>query len=413
MFQLALGFLLDLHVIGAAAIVTEMIPPLARFSLETFPQLLSKLKIQVGSFVMSSNIMRSSGKTALRPEEYTIACICPLAIESAPLEALLDRTHLQTFWTGYNSYTLGEIGPHNVVVATMPETGNYKVASVAANLMNDFKSIKFGLLIGIGGGLPSEDVDIRLGDIVIGLPENNDCAVVQFDRGKSYPGGQFERTGFLNNPPRVLLRAIQQLRARHGHESSAISVILEQMIKKFPLMMDNGYTYPGRARDVLFRPEYAHEPGPTCARCDESYIVKRDSRPDRHPRIHYGIIGSSNMVIKDGMLREELKQQLRLQCVDMEAAGVADLQFLTIRGISDYADSHKNKEWQPYAAAVAAAYAKDLLSMLPPAPQQIESVPQALSLLATHEGKGSPKIEMKAEKIFHKSTFSSSGPMYF
>ena len=354
-----------------------------------------------------------SGKPALRPEEYTIACICPLAIESAPVEALLDRTHSQTFWTGCNSYTLGEIGSHNVVVATMPETGNYKVASVAANLMNDFKSIKFGLLIGIGGGLPSEDDDIRLGDIVIGFPEDNDCGVVQFDRGKSYPGEHFERTGFLNNPPKALLKAVQQLRARHYHDSSNIPLILEEMIRKFPVMMNNGYTFPGRAKDVLFRPEYAHESGSTCVKCDENYIVKRSTRPEHNPRVHYGIIGSSNMVIKDGMMRDELKREFRLLCVDMEAAGVADLQFLTIRGISDYADSHKNKEWQPYAAAVAAAYAKDLLNMFSPASQQNESLTQVRSPLFQHGQNGNAKVEMKAEKIFYHSTFSSSAPMHF
>jgi len=38
---------------------------------------------------------------------------------------------------------------------------------------------------------------------------------------------------------------------------------------------------------------------------------------------------------------------------------------LVIRGICDYADSHKNKRWQPYAAATAAAYAKELLSIIP------------------------------------------------
>lgn len=38
---------------------------------------------------------------------------------------------------------------------------------------------------------------------------------------------------------------------------------------------------------------------------------------------------------------------------------------LVIRGICDYADSHKNKMWQPYAAATAAAYAKELLLVIP------------------------------------------------
>ena len=50
----------------------------------------------------------------------------------------------------------------------------------------------------------------------------------------------------------------------------------------------------------------------------------------------------------------------------MEAAGLDDFQCLVIRGICDYADSHKNKIWQPHAAAAATAYAKDLLLQLAP-----------------------------------------------
>ena len=49
----------------------------------------------------------------------------------------------------------------------------------------------------------------------------------------------------------------------------------------------------------------------------------------------------------------------------MEAAGLMDsFPCLVIRGICDYADSHKNKRWQPYAAATAAAFAKELLGVI-------------------------------------------------
>ena len=50
----------------------------------------------------------------------------------------------------------------------------------------------------------------------------------------------------------------------------------------------------------------------------------------------------------------------------MEAAGLMDqLPCLVIRGICDYCDSHKNKHWQGYAALAAAAYARDLLAVVP------------------------------------------------
>jgi superfamily II DNA or RNA helicase len=50
----------------------------------------------------------------------------------------------------------------------------------------------------------------------------------------------------------------------------------------------------------------------------------------------------------------------------MEAAGLMDqLPCLVVRGICDYCDSHKSKEWQGYAALTAAAYAKTLLQVVP------------------------------------------------
>ncbi|KAM7186285.1 hypothetical protein V8F33_011881 [Rhypophila sp. PSN 637] len=42
------------------------------------------------------------------------------------------------------------------------------------------------------------------------------------------------------------------------------------------------------------------------------------------------------------------------------------LKCLVIRGICDYADSHKNEEWQGYAAMAAAVYAKELLGTIVP-----------------------------------------------
>src|SRR5277367_6218813 len=96
--------------------------------------------------------MASKTRRALSHKDYTVACICPMGVELAPVEAMLDEMH-QSLPIGRdkNSYTLGRIGAHNVVIAVMPEIGNNcSAASVATQLMNDFKSIRFGLLIGIG-----------------------------------------------------------------------------------------------------------------------------------------------------------------------------------------------------------------------------------------------------------------------
>jgi nucleoside phosphorylase len=82
----------------------------------------------------------------------------------------------------------------------------------------------------------------------------------------------------------------------------------------------------------------------TCAGCDPARLLERVSRHDLTPEIHYGTVGSSNTLIKDGMVREGLRKDLDIICVEMEAAGLID-EFLNliIRGICDYADSHKSK----------------------------------------------------------------------
>jgi nucleoside phosphorylase len=95
-------------------------------------------------------------------------------------------------------------------------------------------------------------------------------------------------------------------------------------------------------------------------------------RPERteeedNPTIHYGLIASANQLMKDATVRDKLVAEKDVLCFEMEAAGLMN-QFpcLVIRGICDYSDSHKNKEWQGYAAMAAAAYAKDLLCRVPP-----------------------------------------------
>jgi nucleoside phosphorylase len=133
----------------------------------------------------------------LSHRDYTVACICPMGVELAPVKALLDQTPFSLpTQRDQNSYTLGVIGRHNIVIAVLPEIGTNSAATVATQLLNDFSSIKFGLLVGIGGGVPdlANEIDIRLSDIVVSKPTKTAGGVVQYDMGKETLNG-FERTG--------------------------------------------------------------------------------------------------------------------------------------------------------------------------------------------------------------------------
>lgn len=53
--------------------------------------------------------------------------------------------------------------------------------------------------------------------------------------------------------------------------------------------------------------------------------------------------------------------------IEMEGAGVWDqLPCLIVKGVSNYADSHKNDVWQNYAAATAVSVAKAFLEQYSP-----------------------------------------------
>ncbi|PLB44505.1 Pfs domain protein, partial [Aspergillus steynii IBT 23096] len=296
--------------------------------------------------------------------DYTVGWICALPLEMAASRAMMDVVHeeLPAKPNDHNAYAFGQIGPHNVVIACLPK-GEYGIASaatVAMQMRYSFHAIRFGLLVGIGGGIPSESYDVRLGDVVVSKPTGIYGGVIQYDYGKAY-SGHFEHTGTMNRPPQVLLTALAKLEASHEMQRSKISCLLADMSQRNPFM-EGRFARPGPS-DHLFSIDYIHDASAqSCDQCDLARTVKRPARIHRDPVIHYGLIASGNQVVKDSWLRDQLRQKFGALCVEMEAAGLMNnFPCMVIRGICDYADSHKNKDWQRFAAGVAAAYTKELL----------------------------------------------------
>jgi nucleoside phosphorylase len=282
--------------------------------------------------------------------------------------AMLDEEHppLSQPPQDNNTYTLGRIGEHNVVIACLPagQMGNNSAVTVASQMRYGFGAIRFGLMVGIGGGVPSEEHDIRLGDVVVSNPGKYNGGVIQYDYGRTVTNGRFVHNGSLNAPPTVLLTAVSTLKARHKLQGHRLGHYLS--VVNTPRLRSN-YTYQGAENDVLFKAEYDHVGGDAnCDQCDKSMLVSRPRRDETVPEIHYGTIASGNQVMRHGKTRERWGQESHVLCFEMEAAGLMNsFPCLVIRGICDYADSHKNKRWQEYAAATAAAYAKELLCAMP------------------------------------------------
>ncbi|KAF3931123.1 hypothetical protein ABW20_dc0108532 [Dactylellina cionopaga] len=304
------------------------------------------------------------------PEDYTIGWICALDLEFTAALAILDERHprLPQDEQDDNAYEFGRVGHYNIIIACLP-SGLYGITSaarVATNMRRSFPSITAALMVGIGGGAPVlPENDIRLGDVVVSKPVAESGGVLQYDFGKTVVEGKFVQTGVLNKPPNIFLNAMAKIKAEYSlHQNSidsTITTILEN--GSFP----NDFARPPVGSDQLFEAHYDHTFGKiSCDQCDYHMEIERPSRPRDQPYFHYGLVASANQVMRHGLTRDKLSREKGVLCFEMEAAGLMDeLPSLIIRGICDYSDSHKNKVWQPYAALVAAAFAKELLLQLP------------------------------------------------
>ncbi|GKZ77681.1 hypothetical protein AnigIFM56816_011422 [Aspergillus niger] len=305
-------------------------------------------------------------------QKYTVGWICAIHTENVAATVFLDKEHEKPDVppNDNNAYTVGEIWKHNVVIAVLPagEYGTASAASVARDMVHAFPNIRIGLMVGIGGGVPTKR-DIRLGDVVVSYPQDGYSGVFQYDLGKTHQDKKFQCTGFLDQPPAVLRAALSTLRSRYEIYGHHIEKDIQGVFEKVPRLRKN-YSRPESSSDRLFNSEVLHEVACTTY-CSED-VAKLRWRPERteekdNPAIHYGLIASGNQLMKDAMIRDKLAEEKGVLCFEMEAAGLMNhFPCLVIRGICDYSDSHKNKQWQGYAAMVAAAYAKDLLHQIHP-----------------------------------------------
>lgn len=282
----------------------------------------------------------------LKPEDYTIGWVCASPPDMVVARELLDEEHeypqLDPSNGDHNVYAFGSIARHNIVITLSASITNQATAAVA-KMLASFKMIRYGLSVGIGGGVPSSNVDIRLGDVVVGSVHKT------FDMGK-VPSWS-EQLTLATIPPRNLL--------------NATTIAWEK------LKIDNTAILP-RSKpgpDLLFQATYDHEGGSTCEQCNMHRLEIRQPRESKGIVVHHGKIASGVQIIKTAAVRDELSNKLgSVLCFETEAADMlSDFQCLVIRGISNYADSHKSNIWEKYAAEAAAAFAKEILLVLGPA----------------------------------------------
>ncbi|KAL4748253.1 hypothetical protein BDW72DRAFT_156673 [Aspergillus terricola var. indicus] len=300
----------------------------------------------------------------LDPSLYTVAWIAPLEIEVQAARHILDNVHSGRFPVGPGDdyvFHAGEIHGHNVVIATFAAGqpyGTNSATSLASHVKKFFPNLWFGLLVGVAAGLPklscSPPRDIRLGDVIVAYspPGGDHPAIIPYGLGKQKGDIGFEllRNGHaLPRTERIVGSAIGKIKAEKQDARAILAYYrgIADTATKFP--------DPGQENDFLYLP-------------GESLPVPRQRRPDaERTRVWYGSIGSGDKLLKSSRGRDEIRDKYNVIGLEMEAAGVLnEIPVGIIRGVCDYGDEQKNKDWQPYAAVMAAAFAKEVLFEIPP-----------------------------------------------
>ncbi|KAH0344628.1 Pfs, NACHT and ankyrin domain protein, partial [Aureobasidium melanogenum] len=111
------------------------------------------------------------------PQQYTVGWICAIPIESIAASLFLDEEHERPDHVSNNDsndYNLGKMAGHNVVIAVLPDGqyGQSSATGVVKDMLNSFPNIRVGLMVGIAGGAPTAQNDIRLGDVVVSSPQD-------------------------------------------------------------------------------------------------------------------------------------------------------------------------------------------------------------------------------------------------
>jgi nucleoside phosphorylase len=326
------------------------------FCLRT-PRLFEKCLYDI---LQENQVKRMRAMLAKSEHKPNIGIITALPHElNAVLETMYD-IRLETYRTPdeiYQEYRLGTIrcdfgGKHNIVVARAGK-GNNKAAVLATNLINKYPTIKEIFMVGVAAGVPNvknAKEHVRLGDIVI----SDEHGVIQYDFIK-------QNTNLTHyDPP-----ARPPSHAWLTHATNHLA-----LMKKTPRYWS--YLDKILANLDVIRPKTG--PLRDCPWASGRKAIKQPTYDRAHrkrPRILAGPIASSNTVLKSARVRDKIRDVFKVKAIEMEASGIAEATwqagkgYLVVRGICDFANDDKNKKWQPYAAAAAAAFTRDLIETMP------------------------------------------------
>ncbi|KAJ8111002.1 hypothetical protein OPT61_g6296 [Boeremia exigua] len=361
----------------------------------------------------------------LNCSDYHAAWVCPLPeIELPSSRLMFDEIHLTPEYDASrdsNQYYCGVIAGHNVVMATLPLgfSGSHHAGRLSGTLFNTFVNIRIALLIGIGGGVPLPNPcddplkDIHLGDVVVGWSQDGKAACIHYGWNRDRGDEDLEILGTMEKGDWIVGQGLAKLVSDHDSGETRFAEHLAR------LKSDGKFAHPGLEHDKLFHAAFKHqgEQQSSCETCSRNpfALVRRPRRASKHIEqfvFHQGRIASGNSVVRDGKRRDKISEICGgVLCVEMEAVGVdIHKKYLVIRGISDYADSHKSDFWQLHAAGNAAVFAKELLQKITPVVVQRTATDHPDSKLVSHaQNEQQQRRSLQEGSVFSGTNQTTSG----
>ncbi|KAK2585124.1 hypothetical protein KPH14_008634 [Odynerus spinipes] len=282
-----------------------------------------------------------------------------------------------------NVYTLGNIGAHRIVCTKLPTVGHTREAMTAAGntttrLLGTFQKVDFVFLVGVGGGVPhytDYNKHVKLGDVVVSHPTpiNKKYVYVYCESAKMNENGNYHFETKEYCPPNLGLQEIAaNLKQQSGNETSPPwQEYLKEGIENLDNQAEHDFKAPPPESDKLYMAigdrdviEVAHPIAPQDA---------TNKRMEGCPRIHLAPIASGRQIARDDQLRQKFSSRFGALAFDGEMDAVVESilgncreSFAVIRGISDYKDGSRIKEWQPYASLAAASVMKAIICAMDP-----------------------------------------------
>ncbi|WP_433364712.1 hypothetical protein ACQPZX_34460 [Actinoplanes sp. CA-142083] len=263
-----------------------------------------------------------------------------------------------------NEYRVGHLDsaepgrPHRAVLVTLADGDTRNAAATCTDMLRSFPHVRCVIMVGIAGGVPAPrqpQEHVRLGDVVVAFD-----GIVDYGHVKQGPSGAEPRRP-VSGISMDLRRVAQRIQADQFLGKTLDWAKLLTSPDDYPMAV---FARPPDSADQVHRHRRV-VPHPDRA---------VSGHPEGLPKVHFGAVGSADVLLKSADLRDELAARHRVLAFEMETAGVAagvanrGVNWFVVRGVVDYCDEYKNDVWHHYGSLVAAGGVRGILAQCAPFP---------------------------------------------